>query len=221
MTAPFTNSGVPIPVVVINQTGNVPPVSGAVTATQSGAWSVAVSGSVAVTGTFWQATQPVSAASLPLPAGAATSAKQPVLGTAGAPSSDVLSVQGKASMTPLLVDPSGVTSPVSIIAPVAVTGTFWQATQPVSIASPNNLATSQVSVGMTATLIAASRAGRLGIIIENLGAVDIYIGNSGVTITTGALLRGVAGTAMSFLFNGAIYGIVAAGTQSVSIAEVY
>ena len=32
--------------------------------------------SVAVTGTFWQATQPVSAASLPLPSGAATSALQ-------------------------------------------------------------------------------------------------------------------------------------------------
>ena len=32
--------------------------------------------SVAVTGTFWQATQPVSAASLPLPSGAATSANQ-------------------------------------------------------------------------------------------------------------------------------------------------
>lgn len=42
--------------------------------TQSGAWSVSVSGSVAVTGTFWQATQPVSAASLPLPSGAATEA---------------------------------------------------------------------------------------------------------------------------------------------------
>lgn len=38
--------------------------------------SVAVSGSVAVTGTFWQATQPISAATLPLPTGAATEAKQ-------------------------------------------------------------------------------------------------------------------------------------------------
>lgn len=42
--------------------------------TQSGAWSVGITGSVAVTGTFWQATQPVSAASLPLPSGAATEA---------------------------------------------------------------------------------------------------------------------------------------------------
>jgi hypothetical protein len=35
-----------------------------------------LAGSLAVTGTFWQATQPVSAASLPLPAGAATAANQ-------------------------------------------------------------------------------------------------------------------------------------------------
>jgi len=59
-------------------------------------------------------TQPVSAASLPLPTGAATSAKQPALGTAGTPSADVITVQGKSGMTPVVVDPSGVTSPVSI-----------------------------------------------------------------------------------------------------------
>jgi hypothetical protein len=58
-------------------------------------------------------TQPVSAASLPLPSGAATAAKQPALGTAGTPSADIISVQGAASMTPLLVDGSGATQPVS------------------------------------------------------------------------------------------------------------
>lgn len=58
-------------------------------------------------------TQPVSAASLPLPTGAATSAKQPALGTAGSASTDVLSVQGIASMTALKVDGSAVTQPVS------------------------------------------------------------------------------------------------------------
>jgi hypothetical protein len=45
------------------------------------------------------ATQPVSAASLPLPSGAATSAKQPALGTAGSASTDVITVQGIASGT--------------------------------------------------------------------------------------------------------------------------
>lgn len=51
-------------------------------------------------------TQPISAASLPLPAGAATSAKQPALGTAGSPSVDVISVQGVGSGTPIPVSSS-------------------------------------------------------------------------------------------------------------------
>lgn len=62
-------------------------------------------------------TSPISAVSLPLPSGASTSAKQPAFGTAGSASADVVSVQGIASMTPF-----------------AVSGTFFQSTQPVSIA---------------------------------------------------------------------------------------
>jgi hypothetical protein len=58
-------------------------------------------------------TQPISAASLPLPSGASTAAKQPALGSAGAASADVLTVQGIASMTALKVDGSAVTQPVS------------------------------------------------------------------------------------------------------------
>lgn len=42
-----------------------------------------------------------------LPSGAATAAKQPALGTAGTASSDVISVQGIASMTPLQVADNG------------------------------------------------------------------------------------------------------------------
>jgi hypothetical protein len=43
--------------------------------------------SISVTGTFWQATQPVSAASLPLPAGAATAANQPTSAAQGSTTS--------------------------------------------------------------------------------------------------------------------------------------
>lgn len=66
-----------------------------------------------VTANAGTGTMAVSAASLPLPSGAATSAKQPALGTAGTASTDVISVQGIASMTALKVDGSGVTQPVS------------------------------------------------------------------------------------------------------------
>lgn len=68
------------------------------------------------------ATQPVSAASLPLPAGASTAAKQPAIGTAGAASADVISVQGVAGMTALKVDGSAATQPVSIAATLSAQG---------------------------------------------------------------------------------------------------
>jgi hypothetical protein len=58
-------------------------------------------------------TQPVSAASLPLPTLAATSTKQPALGTAGTAATDVITVQGIASMTKLLVTPDSVALPAN------------------------------------------------------------------------------------------------------------
>jgi hypothetical protein len=68
--------------------------------------TVANSPTVSISGTV-----PISAASLPLPSGASTSAKQPALGTAGSASSDVITVQGIASMTKLLVTPDSVALP--------------------------------------------------------------------------------------------------------------
>jgi hypothetical protein len=72
---------------------------------------------------------PVSAASLPLPSGAATAAKQPALGTAGTASADVISVQGVASMTALKVDGSAVTQPVSAAALPLPSGAATSANQ--------------------------------------------------------------------------------------------
>jgi hypothetical protein len=67
-----------------------------------GGGSLTVDGTVAVSGTT-----AVSAASLPLPSGAATSAKQPALGTAGTASTDVITVQGIASGTAQPVSDGG------------------------------------------------------------------------------------------------------------------
>lgn len=66
-------------------------------------------------------TQPVSAASLPLPTGAATAAKQPAIGTAGVSSVDVITVQGIAS---------GTAQPVSAAALPLPTGAATSAKQP-------------------------------------------------------------------------------------------
>lgn len=131
-------------------------IAAAVAVTQSGSWTVTAN---AGTGTF-----AISAASLPLPTGAATAAKQPALGTAGTASTDVLTVQGIASMTALKVDGSGVTQPVSgtvgISGSVAVTGTFWQATQPISGTVTANIGTSG-SLALDATLTGGTQKTKL------------------------------------------------------------
>ena len=101
------------------------PISGSVTITGTPTVNTGLSQSltnsqlratpVDVTGNFYQTTQPVSVISLPLPSGAATEAKQPALGTAGASSTDVITVQGIAG---------GVAQPVTIATlPALATGT--------------------------------------------------------------------------------------------------
>lgn len=107
-----------------------------------------------------------------LPSGASTSAKQPALGTAGTASSDVITVQGIASMTALKVDGSAVTQPVS--------GTFWQATQPVSAASlplPTGAATAalQTQPGVDIGDVTVNNT-------SGAGAVNIQDGGNSITI---------------------------------------
>ena len=135
----------------VDGSGATQPISGTITANQGGApWSMkpdgttwamtstsanvnVTNGSIAVTGTFWQATQPVSAASLPLPTGAATSANQPTNAAAASTTSGqtgnlamgavstaapsyTTATSNNLSLTPvgaLRVDGSAVTQPVS------------------------------------------------------------------------------------------------------------
>lgn len=110
---------------------------------------VSVPGSVAVTGTFYQATQPVSAASLPLPTGAATSSNQTTANTS------LSSIDGK---LPVLsggrvpVDGSGVTQPVSgTVTANAGSGTF--AVSAASLPLPTGAATAakQPAIGTAGT----------------------------------------------------------------------
>lgn len=105
-------------------------------------------GSLTVDGTFWQATQPVSAVSLPLPTGASTSGKQDTLLTELQLKADLTETQPVSvqNIPHVIVDSipaggSGLTdtelraSDVKVTLDgevVPVTGTFWQATQPVS-----------------------------------------------------------------------------------------
>lgn len=89
-------------------------------------------------------------------------------------------------------------------------------------AGADNFGTNQVALSIAATLISAARVGRQSITVVNLSAIDIYIGNSNtVTTSTGQLLLGIRGTAMTLNIVGAVYGIAATGTPSVSYEEEY
>lgn len=132
-------------------------------------------------------TQPVSAASLPLPTGAATAAKQPALGTAGTPSADVITVQGVTSMTALKVDGSAVTQPVS--GTVSIT-----ANSAVNVAQINGVATTMGNgvsgTGVQRVTIASDSTGNIatigtsvtpGTAAANLGKAEDAAAASGDT----------------------------------------
>lgn len=98
---------------------------------------------------------------------------------------------------------------------LCVKGTFSAA------APPGTFTPAQVSVGATATLIAASRASRALLTVVNTTTTAIYLGGSGVTTSTGQLLPGVVGASLTVPGTFALYGIVATGTATVTEAEVY
>lgn len=161
-----------IPVTLSSNQSSIPvsgTISGTVSATQSGTWTVQpgntanttawkvdgsavtqpISGAVtanAGTGTFL-----VSAASLPLPSGASTAAKQPAIGTAGTPSADVITVQGATSMTAFKVDGSAVTQPVSAASLPLPSGAATSANQSTEISSLSTVVTN-TAAGVARTL---------------------------------------------------------------------
>lgn len=99
-----TSNGLPVSVintsVAVTDNGGSLTVDGAVAATQSGSWTVSASQS----GT-WNIAN--ISGTVSLPTGASTAAKQPAIGVAGTASSDVLTIQGIASMTPLQIADNG------------------------------------------------------------------------------------------------------------------
>lgn len=105
----------------------------------TGTLTTAITGTVAVTGAFFQATQPISAANLPLPAGAAQDGTD---GTGIAQPTGGIGIRGWLSGIYKAVTGTITTA---ISGTVAVTGTFFQATQPVSATAlplPTGAATS-------------------------------------------------------------------------------
>lgn len=185
--------------------------------------SLTVDGSVSVSN--FPATQPVSAASLPLPTGASTAAKQPALGTAGTPSADVLTVQGVTSMTALKVDGSAVTQPVSgtvsvnaLPAGTANIGDVDVASMPKS----GTAALSNVAGSASSVTLLASNAARLGATIHNDSGAILYVKFGTTASTTSYTVKMVADAyyEVPFSYTGRIDGIWASATGSARMTEL-
>jgi hypothetical protein len=153
-------------------------VDGTVAVTNAGITTIAG----AVSGTEMQVDVLTSA----LPTGAATAAKQPALGTAGTASSDVITVQGIASMTALKVDGSGVTQPVSNAGITtiagAVSGTEMQVDVVGALPAGTNAigklaANSGVDIGdvdVTSISAGTNAIGNVGLVPRTTGGMTIF-----------------------------------------------
>jgi len=158
------------------------PISGTVTAnatlsseTTKVIGTVNVAGTVPVTGTFFQTTQPVSASSLPLPAGAATSANQQTNALTDA----------QIRLTPLPVSGTvvtgGLTDTQIRATALPVSGAFFQATQPIS---------GTVNTGLTQPLTDAQiRATSLPVTTQSGGFVSA-LNSSSVNLALNAVFTG-------------------------------
>lgn len=145
------------------------PVSGTVAVsnfpgTQVVSGTVAISGTVPVSGTFFQATQPVSAAALPLPTGASTSALQ------SSGNTSLASIDTKLT-SPLAVRATPVTPGALTVTQAAVAVGTSAVRLTVSGSAP-----SATRVAMTATM-------------DPLSSANFYVGSSSVS-STGAT-RGI------------------------------
>jgi len=109
------------------------------------------------------------------------------------------------------------------LAPLPAPGTSANPTQTQSKGS-TTLATNQVTVATTATLVIAARAaGRNAVTITNItGAQPSYYGpTNAVTAANGHFLPGTVGASITLPYSGAVYGIAVTAAQTVSFAETY
>lgn len=173
---------------------------------QQGSWTVlgtfwpyslgqtTMSASVPVTLASNQSALAVTVASLPLPTGAATAAKQPALGTAGTPSTDVISIQGIASMTAVKVDGSGVTQPVSIASEPLPTGASTAAAQTNVQTAPGTQASTAVTIQGNSSGVAVPVSGTFwpttqpvsGTVTANAGSGTMAVSASALPLPSGA-----------------------------------
>jgi hypothetical protein len=81
-------------------------------------------------------------------------------------------------------------------------------------------ATGQSTLTGAASQILPANPARSGVVIENTGTNAVYIGeNSTVSTSTGYLIPGVVGASIAFATTGAIYGITAGPSETVTYLQ--
>lgn len=148
-------------------------------------------------------TQPVSAASLPLPSGAATAANQ----TSG--NASLSSLDGKipsnltVNSTRLLVDGSGVTQPTSVAARTPTT--------------------SSVASSATSVTILAANGSRKGFSVANLSTAKLYLSFSSPASIANCFIEIPAGAFLlldqQLIVTSAIYGVWASANGTAQVTE--
>ena len=84
------------------------------------------------------------------------------------------------------------------------------------------IASTQVSVGTSPTLISPARATRRSVLLVNVGGSSkVYFGNTTVSTAAGSYLPAVDGASLSVPTTAEIWAVVASSTQNVSALEVY
>jgi hypothetical protein len=88
------------------------------------------------------------------------------------------------------------------------------------ITNSDEFTATQVTVATTPTLIAAANPNRKFLEISNNGGATVFIGGATVTTTTGhGVITTGKFTMLSSISTAAIYGIVAASTNVVTVVE--
>ncbi len=178
---------------------------------------------------------PVSASSLPLPAGAAQDGTDAV-GVAGNPGTGIRGWLSSLNNTLSAIYVYASTTAAATRAndaaasrtqthddtmAAAQAGAGLRVQPAVGAAA---IATAQSAPGTTATQLVAARTGapgtgRVAATIFNVGSVTIYLGGPGVTPTTGVPVA--AGAALTLNTTAALFGVTASGTGAAAALEAF
>jgi hypothetical protein len=177
-------------------------------------------------------TQPVSAASLPLPSGAATAAKQPALGTAGTASADVITVQGIAGGTAQPISAASLPLPSGAAQDSTLTGGAQQTkiTDGTNVATVKAASTAAVAADKAVVVaispnntLAATQSGTWNIgsitTLPSLVAGSAVVGKVGIDQTTPGTTNAVSVAQVGSTTVATGNGVVGTGVQRVAIAS--